>query len=81
MSNDLPDDEGIPVLRDVVRHGNRRTANGDTGSTVGATGLTEAEIEAIAARVVERHANAIEAAVARAIRAALEDRSGEPTQE
>ncbi len=61
------DDDGIPLLDDIVRAG--RAANGATESDK--TTLTDAEIEAIAARVVERHTKEIEEAVARAIRKAL----------
>lgn len=67
------DEDGIPLLDDIVRTGGPdagTTADGAAASE-DAT-LSEAEIEAIAARVVERHTQAIEEAVARAIRKALE---------
>ncbi|MEX1082420.1 MAG: hypothetical protein WD382_05355 [Halofilum sp. (in: g-proteobacteria)] len=62
------DDDGIPLLNDIVRAG--RAPNGTTEGEQ--TRLTEAEIEAIAARVVERHTQEIEEAVARAIHKALD---------
>ncbi len=62
------DEDGIPLLDDIVRTGRSAGAASERGSG----GLSEAEIEAIAARVVERHTKEIEAAVARAIRKALE---------
>lgn len=68
MAEQEDDDDRIPLLEDVVRVGREaaieRSAQGET--------LSEAEIEAIAARVVERHTKEMEQAVARAIRTALE---------
>jgi hypothetical protein len=71
----------IPMLEDIVRPGSvdpgqiRDSAPGEA-STEGRTDrdalpLSDAEIEAIAARVVERHIGNIEQAVARAIRTAI----------
>jgi len=74
-------DDDIPLLEDIVRpgHGDAGGGNSSTdGSRQGPTStrrddlpLSDAEIEAIAARVVERHISSIEQAVARAIRAAV----------
>lgn len=66
----MPDeDDGIPLLDDIVH-----TSGGNGPRSEGA-GLSDTEIEAIAARVVERHAQQMvrdmEQAVARAIRTAL----------
>lgn len=74
-------DDDIPLLEDIVRpgHGQAAASNASSeGSGEGPTAarrdelpLSDAEIEAIAARVVERHIGTIEQAVARAIRAAV----------
>lgn len=61
------DDDDVPLLDDIVRPGNPVPKDRDGNPT-----LTQEEIEAIAARVVERHTKRIEDAVARAIKAALE---------
>ena len=61
------DDEDVPLLDDIVRPGNPAPKDHE-----GRVTLTEEEIEAIAARVVERHTGKIEAAVTRAIEAALD---------
>lgn len=90
MANDSDEDD-IPVLRDLVRPGTRtanappephgptteavgRTPRGES-DTVHATALSNTEIEAIAERVVERQTAKINAAVAQAIRQALELRA------
>ncbi len=79
--NDDKEDDDIPLLEDIVRpgHGDAASArSGESGSsqqgdraTRDELPLTDAEIEAIAARVVERHIGTIQQAVARAIRAAV----------
>lgn len=70
------DDDGIPLLQDVVRAGRettpRRRGDQDPPS------LSEDDIEAIAARVVERYVPHMEQAVARAIREALAEQGAEP---
>lgn len=71
------EDDSIPLLDDVVRPGNGQPARPRQETE---RALSEAEIEAIAARVVERHAKTMEAAVARAIRAALDNRARSPDQ-
>ncbi len=78
MTNKPPDKQGIPVLNDVVRRGQDKAAQAPHQSAPQrqSTVLSEAEIEAIAARVVERHSKRIEEAVARAISKAIEQRSG-----
>lgn len=72
--DDNPDD--IPVLRDVVRPGRERPAP-DAGTAEAAAGdsaasLSDAEIEAIAQRIVEGYTERLEAAIERGIRRALE---------
>lgn len=70
-------EDDIPTLTEVVRPGDgRRTDASEPGTTSGPT-LSSAEIEAIAARVVERETARIEQAVARAITEALEARAGQ----
>ncbi|MDZ7749812.1 MAG: hypothetical protein U5K43_14195 [Halofilum sp. (in: g-proteobacteria)] len=66
------DDDDIPLLEDIIRPG----AGPQPKDAGGGPTLTADEIEAIAARVVERHGAELEAAVARAIRAALDIRAG-----
>ena len=66
---DEPDDDDVPILRDLVRHGRKRPP--DTQAQSGPPGLSSDEIEAIAARVVAEHVPMMEQAVARAIREAL----------
>ncbi len=63
------EDDGIPLLEDVVRTGRETDRRGAAQDDTPA--LSEDAIEAIAARVVERHTHEIEQAVARAIRQAL----------
>jgi len=71
------DDNDIPLLDEVVREGNgepkqlRSDEGGESGSDADPT-LSDAEIEAIANRVVERYTRAMQQAVARAIRQALQ---------
>lgn len=70
-------DDNIPVLRDLVRPGRTKTASrAGIGDADGgpSSGLSKAEIEAIAARVIERHVAAMERSVERAIRKAQEFR-------
>ena len=83
MSNEPPDNKDIPVLNDLVQRGDKRAAPAvDTPTPQGApaSGLSEAEIEAIATRVIERHTRLMEEAVARAIQKAIERRSGSSQQ-
>lgn len=71
------DDDNIPLLDEVVRQGNgepkqpqgKQAGNGRGNDE---PGLSDAEIEAIANRVVERYTRAMQQAVARAIRQALQ---------
>lgn len=75
MADQDDEDDNIPLLEDVLRPGDpSRSANrhGSGSANPGDGSLSEAEIEAIAARVVERHTQRIEAAVARAIHQAIE---------
>lgn len=74
MSESDDEDENIPILEDVLRPGNaaRSGANSKQTQTSDEAGLTDAEIEAIASRVVERHTQRMEEAVARAIRQAID---------
>ena len=62
------EDDDIPLLDDIIRPGDGPAPKDDQGRPT----LTRSEIEAIAARVVERNASRLEEAVARAISAALE---------
>lgn len=73
MAEPDDEDENIPILEDVLRPGNlaRGGTNGETRQSIDST-LTDAEIEAIASRVVERHTQRMEEAVARAIRQAID---------
>ena len=77
------DEDDIPLLEDILRPGDTPPAaprSTDTPTEPAAhqdhrpddPALSDEEIEAIAHRVVERHAARIEEAVARAIRKALE---------
>lgn len=63
--------DDIPELHDIVRPGaeGRGQQQDDRPRTAA---LTENEIEAIAARVIERYSDQLEQAVARAITAALQ---------
>jgi len=76
-----PEDEDVPTLRDLVRPGRQGARRGEPAADPAASRqgvpptLSEAEIEAIAARVVERHAATLEVAIARAIRKAVELRA------
>ncbi len=81
MAGNDDQDDDIPLLEDIVRPGQGEAARSDpragpSQASTSAAGreqlpLSDAEIEAIAARVVERHIGTIEQAVARAIRAAI----------
>lgn len=67
-------DDDIPELHDIVRpaagaSGQRQQGDARTPA------LTEDEIEAIAARVIERYSEHLEQAVARAIAAGLQART------
>lgn len=70
MAESDDEDENIPILEDVLRPGNARSGGEARQSTD--PNLTEAEIEAIASRVVERHTRRMEEAVNRAIRQAID---------
>ena len=79
---DQDDDDDIPTLHDVVRPGNGRPrGGGNPGPGASAPPLTEAEIEALAHRVLERHSAEIEQALARAIRSALAGHASENDDE
>ena len=83
MSNEPPDNKDIPVLNDLVQRGDKGSAPATQTSgrrSAPGSGLSEAEIEAIAARVIERHTKLMEEAVARAIQKAIERRSGSSQQ-
>lgn len=73
------DKDEIPVLDDIVRPGTGE-AEQRQERTAGAAALTDAEIEAIAARVVERYSEHLEQAITRAIAAALGDKTGSQGQ-
>lgn len=66
--------DDIPELHDVVRPGAEGRGQ-QQDDRPRAASLTENEIEAIAARVIERYSDHLEQAVARAISAALEAKS------
>lgn len=66
------DDDDVPLLEDIIRPGAGPQPKDDRGRPT----LTDDEVESIAARVVERHTARIEAAVARAIRTALDMKAG-----
>lgn len=75
MAESDDEDENIPILEDVLRPGDASRASAARKAppaTSDPGALTEAEIEAIAARVVERHTQRMEEAVARAIRQAID---------
>jgi hypothetical protein len=72
---DEPGDDDVPILRDLVRHGRKKLPAG--AETDDRRGLSPAEIEAIAARVVAEHVPLMEQGVARALREALAARSPE----
>lgn len=77
--SDADEDEDIPLLNDIVRSG-RETAPQRGAQPPPA--LSADEIEAIAARVVERHTHELQQAVAQAIHQALADkRAGSGTDE
>lgn len=67
----MASDDDIPILDDVVRPGNGRGRKNNPEGRQSST-LTDEEIEAIAARVLERYSEALEKAIERAIRKALE---------
>lgn len=64
-----PNKDELPVLTDVVRPGQGQRPVGDRAADME---LTAAEVEAIAARVTERYTAALEQAITRALRSALE---------
>lgn len=68
-------DDKIPTLEDVIRPGNGHAANGSTDREQGNT-LSDAEIEAIAKRVMERYSQALEKSLTRAIKRALDRKNG-----
>ncbi|MEF8834142.1 MAG: hypothetical protein V5A42_04710 [Halofilum sp. (in: g-proteobacteria)] len=72
------DDDAIPLLEDVVRSGREASPR---RAAQDAPSLSEDDIEAIAARVVERHTHQIEQAVARAIRQALAEQRPESDEQ
>lgn len=65
------DDDDIPELHDIVRPGAGASGQRQQGDAR-TPALTEDEIEAIAARVIERYSEHLEQAIARAIAAALQ---------
>ena len=74
MAESDDEDDNIPILEDVLRPGDASRAERNKSATGAAADhtLTDAEIEAIAARVIERHTQRMEEAVARAIRQAID---------
>lgn len=82
----MSEDDGIPTLDQVVRHGTERRGNpgerrrqpqdGERSAT-----LSDAEIEAIAKRVMERYSEALEHTIERAIRKALERKEEQKNRE
>jgi len=83
MADGDDEDDNIPLLEDIVRPGNVEPAKGQRPSSTGPEKadqgdmpVTQEEIEAIAARVVERHIDTIEQAVTRAIRTAIRLKGG-----
>ena len=82
----MTEDDGIPTLRQVVRPGAERRANAgerrqQPQNPSNAPALTDAEIEAIARRVMDRYAEALENTIERAIRKALERKANTTTDE
>ncbi len=82
-------DDQIPMLEDIVRPGSvdpsqirdsaPSQASSESQTDRDALPLSDAEIEAIAARVVERHIGNIEQSVARAIRTAIRMKNRQKT--
>lgn len=73
----MANDDDIPILDDVVRPGNGRGGRkNDPQAQQQSSTLTDEDIEAIAARVMERYSEALEKAIGRAIRKALERKEG-----
>ena len=73
----MTEDDGIPTLDQIVRTGTERRGNpGEPRQQAeeekNPPTLSDAEIEAIAKRVMDRYAEALENTIARAIRKALE---------
>lgn len=75
MASEDDEDDDIPLLEDVLRPGDTGKA-GPTPDTARSSStdapLSDAEIEAIASRVIERHTKRMEEAVSRAIRQAID---------
>ncbi len=76
------DDDNIPTLHDVLRPGDGTPArrSGEASNTDRERGdapLTEAEIEAIAHRVIEQHTEHLQKAITEAIHAAIDAKSRE----
>jgi len=75
MASEDDEDDDIPLLQAVLRPGdagNTSERAPNTPSRSADVPLSDAEIEAIASRVVERHTKRMEEAVARAIRQAID---------
>lgn len=81
MAGDDEDDDDIPILNEVLRPGEGRPARRADESAANErrheSPLTDAEIEAIASRVIERHTERMREAVTRAIRQAIDLRNRE----
>jgi len=76
------EDDGIPTLDQVVRPGaERRTEPRESRKGSGQATLSDAEIEAIVARVMDRYAEALEKSIERAIRRALERKESDRNRE
>ncbi|WP_067562926.1 DUF2486 family protein [Halofilum ochraceum] len=80
------DDDNIPTLHDILRPGDgapaRRTdetsdTEPETASERSDSPLTEAEIEAIAHRVIEKHTEHLRQAITQAIHEAIDTKNGE----
>lgn len=74
------DNDDIPELHDIVRAGTGHAGQRQDNNPRTAP-LTEREIEAIAARVIERYSDHLERAVARAITSALQVNSRPPDRD
>lgn len=74
------DDDNLPILHDVLRPGDGAPARhageaSDTGRERNDSPLTEAEIEAIAHRVIEQHTEHLQKAITEAIHEAIDTKA------
>lgn len=70
-------DEDIPTLDDVVRPGSTGRRRNDAPPGSDPPILSDEEIEAITRRVVDRYTQALEKAITRAIKRALDEKAAE----